>query len=677
MSDRTTDRAREEFFAEAQENLEQLSKDLVLLDEGRASGRFDPEVLNSAFRAVHSVKGIAGLFGVSAVADLSHHLENLLDGLRLGRARLGSETLDLLFHAVAVFHQIVRHEADGSAPAPPPITDLIAKLDRAGLAEATNATDPLSAFALDPGLLAVLTEYEEHRLRENVREGRVLYRVRATFALDTIDKGLEEMKAALRPLGETIAFLPAADGGSALEIDLDILFGSGSSESEIAQALAGRRCSVAAIPRAKAAAAPAPEAGASAPPAEEALEASLRSVAQTVRVDIRKLDALMNLVGELGNVRAGLDGVLDELRQTRAALPVARSMHREMRALERKLDELQAGVLDIRMVPLGQLFDKLTRVVRKLSRDAGKEVRLTVRGGDTELDKLIVEELSDPLMHVIRNAIDHGIEAPAARRAAGKPDAGAVLISAEQRGSHVLIEVIDDGAGLDGERLVEKAIGRGLLGAAEASALTQREMHNLIFLAGVSTKAVPDQISGRGVGMDVVKTNIARLSGMIDVSSERGKGTRLSIQLPVTLAIVQALVVRAVGRTFCIPLNAVLESLRVGQEEVTTLSRREVMTLRGHTLPLVRIERLFELTSDRTPPRRCFVVVVGLAQHRIGLVVDELVGQEDIVVKSLGPALDATPGIAGATELGGKRTVLVLDVAAIVEEATAARTEAA
>ena len=224
MSDRTTDRAREEFIAEAQEHLEQLSKDLELIDEGRASGRFDPEVLNSAFRAVHSVKGIAGLFGVSAVADLSHHLENLLDGLRLGRARLGSETLDLLFHAVAVFHQIVRHEADGSAPAPPPITDLIAKLDRAGLAEATNATDPLSAFALDPGLLAVLTEYEEHRLRENVREGRVLYRVRATFALDTIDKGLEEMKAALRPLGETIAFLPAADGGSALEIDLDILF---------------------------------------------------------------------------------------------------------------------------------------------------------------------------------------------------------------------------------------------------------------------------------------------------------------------------------------------------------------------------------------------------------------------------------------------------------------------
>jgi two-component system chemotaxis sensor kinase CheA len=413
------------------------------------------------------------------------------------------------------------------------------------------------------------------------------------------------------------------------------------------------------------------------PTTEEPLEASLRSVAQTVRVDIRKLDSLMNLVGELGNVRAGLDEVLDLLRQDRARLALSRTMHREMRSLERKLDELQAGVLDIRMVPLGQVFDKLSRVVRKLSRDAGKEIRLAIAGGDTELDKLIVEELSDPLMHVIRNAIDHGIETPAERRAAGKGDVGTVRVSAEQRGSHVVIDIADDGRGLDEERLREKAIERGLLGAAEAEALSPREAHNLIFLPGVSTKAVPDQISGRGVGMDVVKTNIARLSGIIDVNSQKGQGTHLSIQLPITLAIVQALVVRAAGRTFCIPLNSVLESLRIGTEEVTTLSRREVMTLRGQTLPLVRIERLFELVTNRPPPKRCFVVVVGLAQHRIGLVIDELVGQEDIVVKSLGAALDGTPGIAGATELGGKRTVLVLDVAAIVDEASAARSEAA
>ncbi len=679
--EKAAERAREEFLAEAQENVELLSRDLVRLDEDRGHGRFDPEVLNEAFRAVHSLKGLSGLFGMGRMSELSHHLENLLDALRLGKAALTPATLDLMFEAVTAFHLLIRQaasndEAENRSAELGELSDLAVRLDRAAVVQAAPQRDALSAYALDPSLLAVLTEYEEHRLRQNVVEGRSLFRVRATFALETIDKGLEDVKTTLRPLGETIAFLPAADGTSSTEIDLDILFGSQSSEMEIQTALAERRCAVTALPRAPSA----PRSGEARQDlrdADEPTESSLRSVAQTVRVDIRKLDSLMNLVGELGNVRAGLDEVLEELRLQHTVLPITRSMHREMRALERKLDELQAGVLDIRMVPLGQIFDKLSRVVRKLSRDAGKEIRLVIQGGDTELDKLIVEELSDPLMHVIRNAIDHGIEAPADRRAAGKPEQGTVSIVAEQRGSHVIITVTDDGAGLDEDRLMEKAIERGLLDAAEAEALTEREVHNLIFLPGVSTKGVPDQVSGRGVGMDVVKTNIARLSGIIDIGSERGKGTRFSIQLPVTLAIVQALVVRTARRTYCIPLNSVLESLRIGLDEVVALSHREVMTLRGQTLPLVRIEKLFDLKNDRPPPRRCFVVVVGLAQHRIGLLVDELIGQEDIVVKPLGAALDGTPGIAGATELGGKRTVLVLDVAAIVDETTTTRTEAA
>jgi two-component system chemotaxis sensor kinase CheA len=331
------------------------------------------------------------------------------------------------------------------------------------------------------------------------------------------------------------------------------------------------------------------------------------------------------------------------------------------------------------MVPLGQVFEKLSRVVRKISRDAGKEIRLTINGADTELDKLIVEELSDPLMHIIRNCIDHGIERPEQRRAAGKPDAGTISISAEQRGNHVVIEIEDDGAGLDEEGLVRRAVERGIVDSAQARDLAQRDIFNLIFLPGVSTKEVADEVSGRGVGMDVVKTNIARLSGIIDVASEAGQGTRLTVTLPITLAIIQALIVRAAGRTFAIPLNSVLESLRVTVNDVATIERREVMGLRGQTLPLARLEKIFELrrAADDPAPARQFVVVVGLAQHRIGLLVDELVGQQDIVIKPLGRALDTVPGIAGATELGGKRTVLVLDVAAIVEEAVAAQVEAA
>jgi two-component system chemotaxis sensor kinase CheA len=243
----------------------------------------------------------------------------------------------------------------------------------------------------------------------------------------------------------------------------------------------------------------------------------------------------------------------------------------------------------------------------------------------------------------------------------------------------VVIEVEDDGVGLDEKKLLEKAIERGALGEAEARDLSRRDIHNLMFLPGVSSKDHADELSGRGVGMDVVKTNIAKLSGIIDVESEPGQGTRLTITLPITLAIIQALVIRVAGRTFAVPLNSVLESLRIVQAEVRTIERREVMSLRGQTLPLTRLERLFRLErNDLDPvPAKQFVVVVGLAQHRLGILVDELLGQQDIVIKPLGRALAGVPGVAGATELGGKKTVLVLDVAAIVEEAMTAEEEAA
>ncbi|HEY1585509.1 MAG TPA: chemotaxis protein CheA, partial [Polyangia bacterium] len=478
------------------------------------------------------------------------------------------------------------------------------------------------------------------------------------------------------------------------QIELDVILGAQVELRSVQEAVVGTGAIVALLPRQKAGqlrapAAPATASAADGKPATAATgvatsdkpaapkrereeeELTLKSVAQTVRVDIRKLDNLMNIVGELGIARAGLMQILDRIKADRAQQKLARELHIELRSLSRKLDELQAGILEVRMVPLGQVFDKLSRVVRKISRDAGKEIRLTVTGADTELDKLIVEELSDPLMHVMRNCIDHGIEKPEVRKAAGKPEAGTISIRAEQRGNHVVIQIEDDGQGVDEAKLVQKAVERGVINALEARDLSRRDAQNLMFLPGLSTKDVADEMSGRGVGMDVVKTNIARLSGIIDVESEPGQGTRLTLTLPITLAIIQALIIRAAGRTFAVPLNSVLESLRVTQADVRTIERREVMSLRGQTLPLARLEKLFRLERADLEgvPNRQFVVVVGLAQHRIGLLVDELHGQEDIVIKSLGRALSEVPGIAGATELGGKKTVLVLDVAQIVEEA--------
>jgi two-component system chemotaxis sensor kinase CheA len=389
-----------------------------------------------------------------------------------------------------------------------------------------------------------------------------------------------------------------------------------------------------------------------------------------VRVDIHKLDRLMNVVGELVLVKSSLLGLAERHKAEGGDPGLSSELHRASRALERKLAELQAGILEVRMVPLEQVFDKLARMVRKLAREVGKEIDFVVAGGDVELDKLIVEELSDPLMHLIRNSIDHGIEAPEARRRVGKPAVGRVRLSAAQRGNHVKILVEDDGAGLDEDRIRQVAVERGLATTAGMADLARRDILNLIFSAGFSTAREVTSLSGRGVGLDVVKNNIAELSGIIDLATERGLGTRFEITLPVTLAILRALVVSAAGRVYAVPLNSVLEILEVSAGEVRTLSTREVISLRGSTLPLLRLAQFFQLSGAPTP-EKFFVVVVGLAQERLGIAVDDLVGQQDIVVKPLGRALESVRGIAGATDLGNRRTVLVLDVGAVIEEVVA------
>ncbi|MBA3547061.1 MAG: chemotaxis protein CheA [Nannocystis sp.] len=405
--------------------------------------------------------------------------------------------------------------------------------------------------------------------------------------------------------------------------------------------------------------------------AAAASETSLRSLSQTVRVDLRRLDLLMNLVGELGLVQNNLAGVLEHLRELDRSADVSRELQVQIRDMTRKLALLQQGILDVRMVPIGQVFDKLARVVRKLSRDLDKDIRLVISGAETVLDKLIVEELSDPLMHMIRNCIDHGIEPSSERVALGKQPVGRIELRAFQKGNRVVIEVEDDGRGMDWARIRDVGLRRGSITTEEASSMTPSEAVNMIFAPGFSTRETATEVSGRGVGMDVVKTNIAKLSGMIDVSTDVGRGTRFSITLPVTLAIIQALVIQSAGHTFCIPLNSVLESIMVETREISTIEGHEVIILNKKTLPLLHLSRLFALkplSKSYRDPHRVYVVVVGLAQHRVGLVVDELLGQQDVVIKPLGSAVRNVPGIAGATELGANRTVLLLDVGRLVDE---------
>jgi two-component system, chemotaxis family, sensor kinase CheA len=679
-----SDKAREEFFSEAQEIIETLSRNLLSLDSAIKAGISDPSLINEAFRAVHTLKGLAGLFGAARLGALSHRLEDVLDDLRLGRIELGQDVLDVLFGAVEAYTRILQAEkADSDEELD--VEQLFVELERIG-AGATEHQSPVADYELDPGLLAVLTEYEEHRLRANIALQMQLYRLRVQFDLATIDKVLEEMKERAKRHGEIITYLPTGEATSADTIELDLLMASRDDLATLIGSLGADHVVIEEIPRRPRRSHPAtlpprrPTALGRAdsvgmqPELERGgLEqaASLRSLTQTVRVDIRKLDHLMNIVGELAIVRSAFGRVAEKLRGE-GQRKLAAELQRLHRNFDRRLGEMQDGILEVRMVPLGQVFDRLARVVRQISREVGKEIRLVITGAETEIDKLIVEELSDPLMHMIRNAIDHGIEAGQGRVEVGKPLAGTIALNAFQKGNHVMIEVEDDGRGIDLSRLTEKAITLGKLTRSEALEMSRDEALALIFLPGLSTRESADDVSGRGVGMDIVKTNISKLGGVIDVHSEAGIGTKMTITLPITLAIVSALLIQAGKHTLAIPLSSVSEAIAFEEAAVRLVDGREVITLRGQTLPLCRLDRLMALESaPDSASRRRFVVVAALGQRRLGLVVDFLYGQEDIVIKPLGKSLSAVRGFAGATELGDQRVGLVLDAAGLIEEVLA------
>lgn len=682
MSDEA-DRIREELLAESQEIVEALSRDLLLLDHGQKHGKVDPDLVSSVFRGVHTLKGIAGMFGFRDLTDVAHLLEDLLDQLRLGRLPPAQTTLDVLFEGVEVLQRLLgtvrgeAHEVD------------VASLRRSAaslLGERTSvATDPIDAYELDPGLLGVLTEYEEHRLRVHAEQRTPLYRLRARFSLATLDAELENLKSKIKPVGEILTYLPSVEGSVDDALELEVLVASSASMHELRRLLGNdialepvnrrdgspSRTLPPPAPREVASAsvaAPAPRSvGVQAAPGASRDDAQGgRAVAKTVRVDIAKLDHLMNVIGELGIVKSAVGRVLERLGARPDLRPIAAELHRIHRSFERHLEALQDGVLDVRMVPLGQTFDRLARAVRQVAREHDKEIRLVVSGGDTEIDKLIVEELIDPLLHLIRNAIGHGIESPDERARAGKEPVGIIALNAYQKGNHVVIEVEDDGAGIDAERVLARALERGLVDSATARDLDEHAIRQLIFLPGFSTASEVTDLSGRGVGLDVVRTNIARLGGVVDLSSVAGIGTKFTLTLPITLAIVSALVMRVGNQTYAIPLTVVQEAFLLDPKALRTVEGREMVTLRGQSLPVVRLARLFQV--DNAATERRYVVVASLGQRRLGLIVDALEGQRDIVTKPLGPSLAGVRGFAGATDLGDQRVVLVLDAPSLLDE---------
>jgi len=365
--------------------------------------------------------------------------------------------------------------------------------------------------------------------------------------------------------------------------------------------------------------------------------------------------------------RSAVGRLVDELKRESLDRQSAMSLDRIGRGFERQLAELRSGILDVRMVPLGQVFNKLARIVRQVARDQDKQVRLVVTRASTEVDKLILEELTDPLMHLVRNAIDHGIESPEVRGRVSKRPQGTLALNAYHKGSNVVIEVEDDGNGMNAHKLRETAIARGLLSPDLGQELTRQDMLNLVFLPGLSTSSEVTDMSGRGVGMDVVKTNILRMGGMVSIASEQGIGTKITVTLPITLAIIRALIVTIASRTFALPITAVREAIPYVPKAVRTIQGREVITLRGETLAICDLSRLFGFRASSEEQRR-FIVVASMGTHELGFVVDGLIGQEDVIIKSLGKSLASVRGFAGATDLGDQKVALVLDAPALFSE---------
>lgn len=684
----------EDFLGEAQEIVESFSRSLLGIDSAFKKGRTDPELVNEAFRAIHTLKGLAGIFSAVELGQLAHKLEDLLGEVRLGRTVLGPELLDVLFAAIDVMQGFIGASKSGDTPR-----------DEAALAAISAAIDGVirgggktsnEDYGVDPAIWSVLTEYEEHRLRTNLAAGLSLYRVRSQFDLMTIDQEIEALKDRARQLGEVITYLPTGEVTDRDVLELDLILATGVPEAEVQAALSNPARQIMKIPTvsrgAMQPAAPvtgtplsaalAPESVGTRPVASDlhferpGTRVEMKASVRAVRVDIRKLDYLMNGLGEMAILKSSLEALAVRIRaniDSKARRDLARLLH----AFDRRLGDMQEGILEMRMVPLSQVFDRLARGVRQTSRELSRDVRLVVTGAETEIDKLLVEELGDPLLHMLRNAIDHGIEAPDERARVQKPPTGTIALNAYQKGNHVVIEVEDDGRGIDTARLVQKAVELGSLSTSEADQLSHGEALALMFLPGLSTKSGITELSGRGVGMDVVKTNISRIGGVIDVHSELGIGTKITITLPVTLAIVRALLVRVGSQVFAVPFASVAEVL-ILETRPRIVEGKEVLSLRGTTLALCRLSQLLRIEGNPSSGKK-FVVVAQVGERRLGLVVDEIFGQKDVVIKALGRSLAKVKGFSGATEFDDQRVGLVLDVAAIVEEvwsSTESRTKA-
>jgi len=680
-------RDQPEFRAEAEELLEQLGKDLQAAEIKQRQGGIHPQQVNSLFRHVHSLKGLAGMFGRDRLSALTHRLEDYLDRLRLGRIPMDVAALDLLFEAHERLETLITGEA---ALGEDDLRSLQQWIDSAfqERTDTPEAARGAPAPLLDAEILSSLTHYEEHRLQENLVEGKALCFLDVHLPFDSFDSELRRIIEALNSLGEVISTLPSAGPDEMVDgLGFRLLVGTREPEERLCQAV-GRTTVLEWLP-VTADVQPAGEGpGAAAPPSgdeptgpedpelaehheEEEARRQGQSGSSSFRVDVERLDRIMNSVGELLLSRRGIEKVAQSLQREASTQEVGRELARGARELDKKLHELQKSVIEARMVPVAQMAGRLSRLVRKLARQSGKEVVLESSGDRTELDKVMIDRLQSPLIHLIRNAIDHGLEDADERRRAGKPAAGRLKLAASQRGNSVVLTFSDDGRGLSLDAIRRAAVERRLIDAD--APLDMAGACDLVFDAGFSSARGVDEMSGRGFGLDVVRREIAAINGEVWLRSVPGRGTTVEIELPITLAIIQCMLVRAAGSEFAIPVSAISETLRYRPQRTETVARRPIVRLRGEMIPLLNLRDFFHLVADDSSSPE-YVVVARWGDRALALGVDALMGQHEVVIKPIGRRLEKVPGLAGATELGENRAALVVDMTSLAAEALGAGT---
>ena len=646
----------EDFLIEAFEMIEQLDQDLVEL-ENRPE---DLELLNRIFRVAHTIKGSGSFLNFSVLTHLTHHMEDVLNKARHGELTITPDIMDVVLESIDFMKKLLNAIRDTGTDAntglDSDIANVVTRLDAISKGESPQdipASQESSTTQEAP-------QSQAPQEASNNAQEEVDY---SNMSPEEVEKEIERLLNQRQEEDKKKREEKRAKG------ELQDIQAPSEIEQTPNATPAAKAPESQKQPEVNATPAKQTEAKPQIKPRQEENKTLATSVEQTIRVDVKRLDSLMNLIGELVLGKNRLIKIYNDVEERYEGEKFLEELNQVVASVSMVTTDIQLAVMKTRMLPIGRVFNKFPRMVRDLSRELGKNIELVISGEETELDKSIVEEIGDPLVHLIRNACDHGIESKEERIAAGKKEQGTVELKAYNEGNHIVVEITDDGKGMDPATLKAKAIEKGIIGEREADTMTDREAYSLIFKAGFSTAKVVTNVSGRGVGMDVVKTNIEKLNGIIDVDSTYGEGTTLKLKIPLTLAIIQSLLVGVQEEYYAIPLASVIETVRISQDEIYTVENKSVLRLRNEVLPLVRLADIFGVDSVFDNSEQAYVVVIGLAENKIGVIVDFLIGQEEVVIKSLGSYLKGTEGIAGATIRGDGRVTLIVDIAAMMQMA--------